>query len=173
MLNIIAKNISRLSLVLLAVVVVACGGNTEEEPATETNTQGTISQGEAAAPASKLNMNTATGEEFRTIPNVGDKMVHEFEEYRPYVSIQQFRKEIGKYVDEEQVAAYEKYIFVPIHRNDSDTATLLQIPGLEENEAKELVEGRPYETNEGFLGALSSYVSEDELETAKTYIKAE
>lgn len=173
MIKLFDQKITGILLVLFAITIVACGGNTEEESTAETNTQGTISQGEATAPANKLNMNTASGEEFRTIPNVGDKMVHEFEEYRPYVSIQQFRKEIGKYVDEEQVAAYEEYIFVPVHRNDSDTATLLQIPGLEENEAKELVAGRPYETNEDFFDALSSYISDDELETAKTYIKSE
>ena len=46
----------------------------------------------------KLNLNTATREQFLTIPGVGDRMVREFEEYRPYASIQQFRREIGKYV---------------------------------------------------------------------------
>lgn len=173
MISLRIKNISVILLTFFTMTLVACSGNTEEKSTAETNTQASISQGETAAPADKLNMNTASGEAFRTIPNVGDKMVHEFEEYRPYVSIQQFRKEIGKYVDEDQVAAYEEYIFVPIHRNDSDAATLLQIPGLEENEAQELVEGRPYETNEDFFDALSSYISEVEMETAKTYMKAE
>ena len=64
---------------------------------------------------------------------MGNRMVHEFEEYRPYKSIQQFRKEIGKYVDQNQVAEYEKYIFVPINENDSDAPTLQQIPGLDAN----------------------------------------
>lgn len=169
---IFSKNISRVLLVLLALTFIACGGGTEQENAEETDTPTTTTE-ENAAPADKLNMNTASGEEFRTIPNVGDKMVHEFEEYRPYVSIQQFRKEIGKYVDEDQVAAYEEYIFVPIHRNDSDAATLLQIPGLDENEAEELVAGRPYDSNQEFFDALTSYVNDEELETAKTYVEAE
>lgn len=169
---IFSKNISRILLVLLAVTITACGGETEQENAEETDTPTTSTQ-ENTAPANKLNMNTASGEEFRTIPNVGDKMVHEFEEYRPYVSIQQFRKEIGKYVDEDQVAAYEEYIFVPIHRNDSDTATLLQIPGLDENEAEKLVADRPYDSNQEFFDALASYVNDGELETAKTYVEAE
>ena len=42
-----------------------------------------------------------------TIPDFGNRMVREFFEYQPYVSIQQFRREIGKYVDDEQVASYE------------------------------------------------------------------
>jgi DNA uptake protein ComE-like DNA-binding protein len=173
MIKLFDQKITGILLALFAITIVACGGNTEEESTTETNAQGTITQGEVAVPADKLNINTASGEEFQTIPNVGDKMEHEFEEYRPYVSIQQFRKEIGKYVDEDQVAAYEEYIYVPIHRNDSDAATLLQIPGLDENEAEELVEGRPYETNQDFFDALSSYISDVEMETAKIYTKAE
>lgn len=173
MIRMFNKNILGMLLVLLAVTIIACGGETEQESTEKTNPQTTITQDETAAPADKLNMNRASGEEFRTIPNVGDKMVHEFEEYRPYVSIQQFRKEIGKYVDEDQVAAYEEYIYVPIHRNDSDKETLLQIPGLDENEAEEIVEERPYESNDEFFNALSSYISDVEMETAKTYVEAE
>ncbi len=38
------------------------------------------------------------------------KMVHEFEEYRPYSSMEQFRREIGKYVDDDEVARLESYV---------------------------------------------------------------
>jgi hypothetical protein len=37
-------------------------------------------------------------------------MAHEFEEYRPYKNIEQFRKEIGKYVDAKEVARLEGYV---------------------------------------------------------------
>lgn len=153
--------------------LVACGGETQEKQqetmaVDTTASTHSISQG---APDSKLNINTASGKAFQFIPGVGDKMIHEFEEYRPYVSIQQFRKEIGKYVDEEQVASYEEYIFVPIDVNESDAATLQQIPGLEANEVEELMDGRPYDSNSAFFEALSQYVSEDEMEVAKSYMK--
>jgi len=39
-------------------------------------------------------------------------MRHEFEEYRPYTSIEQFRREIGKYVDKAEVARLEKYVMI-------------------------------------------------------------
>src|SRR5215212_11878437 len=61
-----------------------------------------------------LNLNTSTGEEFLTIPGMNARMVREYNEYRPYISIAQFRKEIGKYVSAEQVAAWEKYVYVPV-----------------------------------------------------------
>ncbi len=100
-------------------------------------------------------------------------MVREFLEYRPYVSVQQFRREIGKYVDEAQVAEYEKYVYVPITVNESDAATLQQIPGLDAAEAAELIAGRPYSSPDAFLVRLAGYVSEAELAVAKTYLSGQ
>jgi radical SAM superfamily enzyme with C-terminal helix-hairpin-helix motif len=97
-------------------------------------------------------------------------MVREFMEYRPYISIQQFRQEIGKYVDDAQVAEYEKYVYVPIAINDSDTATLQQIPGLDAGEAESLISGRPFAAIDDFLVRLGEFVSADELEIAKVYV---
>jgi hypothetical protein len=37
-------------------------------------------------------------------------MLHEFKEYRPYKTIEQFRKEIGKYVSSKEVARLERYV---------------------------------------------------------------
>ena len=59
-----------------------------------------------------IDLNTATGDEILLIPGVGSRMRHEFEEYRPYTSIEQFRREIGKYVDKDEVARLEKYVAI-------------------------------------------------------------
>lgn len=59
-----------------------------------------------------LDLNTASGEEIQLIPGVGDRMEHEFEEYRPYTAIEQFRREIGKYVDDTEVARLEQYVTI-------------------------------------------------------------
>ena len=58
----------------------------------------------------RIDLNTATEAEILLIPGVGDRMAHEFEEYRPYRGIAQFRREIGKYVDENEVARLERYV---------------------------------------------------------------
>lgn len=34
----------------------------------------------------------------------------EFKEYRPYKAMEQFRREIGKYVDKNEVARFERYV---------------------------------------------------------------
>jgi radical SAM superfamily enzyme with C-terminal helix-hairpin-helix motif len=97
-------------------------------------------------------------------------MVREFEEYRPYISIQQFRQQIGKYVDQTQVAEYEKFVYVPIVFNESDAATLQQIPGLDATEAEALIAARPFASLDDFLSALGQYISAEELTIARTYL---
>ena len=59
-----------------------------------------------------LDLNNASPEEIELIPGVGARMRHEFEEYRPYRNIEQFRREIGKYVDDEEVARLERYVTI-------------------------------------------------------------
>lgn len=59
-----------------------------------------------------LDLNTASREEILLIPGVGNRMAHEFEEYRPYKRIEQFRREIGKYVDKTEVARLERYVTI-------------------------------------------------------------
>lgn len=57
-----------------------------------------------------IGLNDATRDEILLIPGVGDRMAHEFEEYRPYADMEQFRREIGKYEDEDEVARLERYV---------------------------------------------------------------
>lgn len=59
-----------------------------------------------------IDLNTAKGEEILLIPGVGNRMKHEFEEYRPYRNIEQFRREMGKYVDKAEVARLEQYVAI-------------------------------------------------------------
>ncbi len=59
-----------------------------------------------------IDLNTAKGEEILLIPGVGARMRREFEEYRPYTNIEQFRREMGKYVDKAEVARLEQYVSV-------------------------------------------------------------
>jgi DNA uptake protein ComE-like DNA-binding protein len=57
-----------------------------------------------------VNLNTASDADILSIPGMGQRMLREFKEYRPYKAIQQFRREIGKYVDEKEVARLERYV---------------------------------------------------------------
>jgi len=59
-----------------------------------------------------IDLNTAKAAEILLIPGVGRRMQHEFEEYRPYKNMEQFRREIGKYVDKNEVARLERYVTI-------------------------------------------------------------
>lgn len=59
-----------------------------------------------------IDLNTATDAEILLIPGIGPRMLHEFKEYRPYTSIDVFRREIGKYVDKDEVARLVKYVTI-------------------------------------------------------------
>lgn len=59
-----------------------------------------------------INLNTAGDEEIQTIPNLGPRMLREIKEYRPYKSIEQFRREIGKYADEKELNRLARYVTV-------------------------------------------------------------
>jgi DNA uptake protein ComE-like DNA-binding protein len=59
-----------------------------------------------------IDLNRASADEILLIPGVGPRMRHEFEEYRPYNSIERFRREIGKYVDSAEVARLERYVTI-------------------------------------------------------------
>ena len=165
------KSIMISLLVLCMLALSACASATPSS--SSSTTVGDSSSGQSVDPANgtKVNLNTASGNDFTSaIPGLGNRMVREFMEYRPYISIQQFRQEIGKYVDDAQVAEYEKYVYVPIAINDSDAQTVQQIPGLTADEAASLISARPFESTDVFLTKLSEYISVDELEVAKTYL---
>lgn len=120
------------------------------------------------------NLNTTAEADFKLIPGVGDRMAHEFEEYRPYVNIQQFRKEIGKYVDEEEVARYEQYVFVPIELNTASEEDIKALPGVGDRMAHEFEEYRPYTNMSQFRKEIGKYVDENELNRLErlVYLKA-
>jgi DNA uptake protein ComE-like DNA-binding protein len=59
-----------------------------------------------------VDVNTATAEELELIPGVGERMRHEFEEYRPFQSVAHFRSEIGKYVDDAELDRLLRYVVI-------------------------------------------------------------
>lgn len=118
----------------------------------------------------QLNLNSASEEEILLIPGLGKRMLHEFQEYRPYKTIAQFRKEIGKYVDQKEVARLEQYVFVPIHLNTASDDDILTIPGLGTRMLREFKEYRPYKNIEQFRKEIGKYVDKKEVARLERYV---
>lgn len=117
-----------------------------------------------------LNLNTASKAEIMLVPGIGAKMLHEFEEYRPYKALAQFRREIGKYVDATELARLEGYVFVPMNLNSATDADLMTIPGLGPKMLHEFKEYRPYKSIEQFRREIGKYVSAKEVARFERYI---
>ena len=120
-----------------------------------------------------LNLNTATREQILLIPNAGPRMAHEFEEYRPYKALSQFHREIDKYVDDNELARLEQYVFVPINLNTATDADILTIPGLGNRMLHEFKEYRPYKAIEQFRREIGKYVDKREVARLERYVTIE
>ncbi len=59
-----------------------------------------------------VKLNTGTDDDFLSIPGAGPRMTHEFKEYRPWKTKEQFEKEIGKYVGAKEVARFWRYMVI-------------------------------------------------------------
>ena len=112
----------------------------------------------------------ASREEILLIPGVGNRMLHEFEEYRPYAALAVFHREIDKYVDDAELARLEQYVFVPIDLNTASDADILTIPGLGEPDAAG-VQGIPsIRRHRTFRREIGKYVSKEEVARLERYV---
>jgi DNA uptake protein ComE-like DNA-binding protein len=118
-----------------------------------------------------INLNTASREDILLVPGIGNRMLREFIEYRPYKAITQFRREMGKYVDDKEVARMEQYVFVPIDLNTASDADILTIPGLGNRMLREFKEYRPYKSMEQFRREIGKYVNAKELARLERYVE--
>ena len=118
----------------------------------------------------QLNLNTASDAEIQLIPGLGARMLHEFKEYRPYRALAQFRREIGKYVDDKEVARLEQYVFVPINLNTASDADILTIPGMGQRMLGEFKEYRPYKAMAQFRREIGKYVDDKEVARLERYV---
>ena len=117
-----------------------------------------------------INLNTASDAEILLIPNLGNRMLREFKEYRPYRAMTQFNREIGKYVDQTELARLAQYVFVPINLNTATDEDILSIPGLGARMLREFKEYRPYPNIEKFRREIGKYVNAKEVARFERYV---
>lgn len=117
-----------------------------------------------------VNLNSATKEEILLIPGTGNRMLREFEEYRPYKALAQFHREIGKYVKADELARLEQYVFVPVDLNTASDEDILSIPGIGPRMLREFKEYRPYKAMEQFRREMGKYVSKAEVARMERFV---
>ena len=118
-----------------------------------------------------VNLNLAPRDEIMLIPRAGRRMAREFDEYKPYTGgYAQFRREIGKYVNEQEVAHLEQYTFIPMDLNTASDSALLTIPNLGPRMLGEFKEYRPYPNIEKFRREIGKYVTPKEVARLERYV---
>ena len=117
-----------------------------------------------------IDLNSASDSEIMLIPGMSGRLAHEFEEYRPYRSLEQFRREIGKYVDADEVARLEQYVFIPLNLNEASADDIASIPGMTPKMVHEFEEYRPYRSMEQFRREIGKYVDPDEVARLESYV---
>ena len=122
-----------------------------------------------------VNLNLSPRDEIMLIPRAGRRMAREFDEYKPYNGgYAQFRREIGKYVNEQEVAHLEQYTFIPIDLNTATDSAILSIPAATPAGAqrvlREFKEYRPYPNIEKFRREMSKYWNEKEVARLERYV---
>jgi DNA uptake protein ComE-like DNA-binding protein len=117
-----------------------------------------------------IDLNTATPDEILLVPGAGKRMVHEFEEYRPWKTYAQFAKEIGKYVGADQAAKLAQYTFIPVRLNTASDEDILSIPNAGPRMVREFKEYRPWKTKAQFMKEIGKYVGAKETERLWRYV---
>ncbi|MDH3272173.1 MAG: helix-hairpin-helix domain-containing protein [Gemmatimonadota bacterium] len=118
-----------------------------------------------------IDLNDVKEEEILLIPGVGARMLHEFEEYRPYAGLAEFHREIGKYVDDAELARLAQYVYVRIDLNTASEEAILSIPGVGARMLHEFEEYRPYESMAQFRREIGKYVDDAELSRLERYVE--
>jgi DNA uptake protein ComE-like DNA-binding protein len=117
-----------------------------------------------------INLNTASAEAIMLVPGAGKRMAREFDEYRPWRSYAQFDKEIGKYVDDKEVARLAQYTFIPVNLNTASDEDILSIPGAGPRMVREFKEYRPWKTPAQFEKEIGKYVDDKEVKRLWRYV---
>jgi DNA uptake protein ComE-like DNA-binding protein len=109
-----------------------------------------------------VNLNTAKAPEILLIPKIANRMTREFEEYRPWKTMAQFDREIGKYVGAAETNRLKQYVFIPLDLNAATDDQFKTIPHLASNMLREFKEYRPWKTKAQFDREIGKYVGDKE-----------
>jgi DNA uptake protein ComE-like DNA-binding protein len=116
-----------------------------------------------------INLNTATDEQILAVPGTGPRFLREFKEYRPYTNVDQFRRELGKYVNADQINQWLGYVFVPTNPNTATEAQLTALKGVDETMAKYIVDNRSYKDWAALKAVLSKKYDAKTLAALERY----
>jgi len=118
-----------------------------------------------------LNLNTCTAEEILLIPRAR-RMRIEFPEYRPWKTMAQFDKEIGKYVAQTpgELDRLKSYVFIPMSANAAADTDLQTIPMLTPAILKAIKDGRAWSSADQLEAAIAKVTNAKDAARIRRYL---
>jgi hypothetical protein len=117
-----------------------------------------------------INLNAQVVQEIAMIPRAGRRMIHEFDEYAPYVHLAVWYREIDKYIDEPALGTLQQYVFVPMNVNSAKDEDLLTIPGFTAARLDALKKGRPWADEARFRTEMAKSMDAKEVQRISRYL---
>lgn len=109
-----------------------------------------LAQDLSAAQGEKVDINTATLDELKSVPGIGPKIAQEIINGRPYKKVDELLKIKG--ISEKKLAEIRSHIEVKkINVNFASVEELQAVPGIGPKVAQEIINGRPYKKIEDLL----------------------
>ncbi len=121
----------------------------------------------------QVNVNAAPDEELQLVPGMTPPAAAAIRQGRPYKTLAEFRKAVAAAVGEQDVAALEPFVFVPINLNTASDADIMSIPRMGQRMLREFKEYRPYKALAQFRREIGKYVDAREVARLERYVTLE
>ncbi len=129
-----------------------------------------LAQGSMPMAASRLNPNTATADQLKSISLLNADLIAQIQQGRPYATIGDFNKAMTGKLGDEQLKELYTQLFVPINLNTASREDIALIPGMSSRMIREFLEYRPYSSMDQFNREIGKYVDEAEVKRLASYV---
>ena len=123
-----------------------------------------------AQAAQRLNPNSATAAQLRTVAGLNEQLIGEIQKTRPYASMADFNKVVSARLGADQTRQVYTSLFVPVNLNTGSREEIALIPGMTPRMVREFLEYRPYKDMAQFNREIGKYVDAVEVARLASYV---
>jgi DNA uptake protein ComE-like DNA-binding protein len=120
--------------------------------------------------AQRLNPNTATPAQLRSVAGLNEELIGEIQKGKPYATMGDFHKVIGSKLNADQARQVYTALFVPVNLNTASREDIALIPGMTPRMVREFLEYRPYADMAQFNREIGKYVDAAEVARLASYV---
>lgn len=123
-----------------------------------------------AQTAQRLNPNTATPAQLRSVAGLNEQLIAEIQKSKPYATMGDFHKVVSAKLNADQAKQVYTALFVPVNLNTASREDIALIPGMTPRMVREFLEYRPYADMAQFNREIGKYVDAAEVARLASYV---